>query len=439
MPEKDTPAFNSFSADKPAALQDIRVLDLTTEMGVYCTKLLADLGADVIRVESPKGNPARSLGPYYHDESDPQRSLFHFHFNTNKRSITLNLENPDAREVLKKLVKSAEVLVESFPVGYMAKLGLDYDSLKKLNPGLIYCSISGFGQEGPYSKYKAPDIVGVAMGGLMYLGGYPDEAPFYPGAFQGYHLASVDAAIGILIALYHRDLTGEGQHVDMSMEESVCEAIEMGMVLWDVRKVVRKRTGRRVFRDWNEVFPCEDGYVMCSPFGGAGWQKIFEWVDSEGKAADLKEPIYQQALKVMAWGQMDVAALPPDIDKELLTKNPQLVTHIEEVWQQFLMTHTREELFKNCQERDVRLMPIYDSKDIYEDPQMVERNFFVDVKHPELNATIKYPGGPYRFKDTPWRIKSRAPLIGEHNPELYEKELGMSKDEIAILKKSGGI
>jgi len=425
--------------DSEAALQDIRVLDLTCKMGVYCTKVLADLGADVIRIEKPKGDWVRTQGPFFHNEEDPEKSLFHFHFNTNKRGITLDIENPDAREIFKRLVKTADVLVETSEPGYLAELGLDYTSLKKINPKLIHASITGFGQEGPYSKYKTADIVGVAMGGLMFMGGYPGEPPFYPGAFQGFHLASIDAAIGILIALYDRDLTGVGQHVDMSMEESVSEAIEYGMVLWDVRKAIRGSTGRRVFRDWNEVFPCKDGYIMCSPFGGAGWQSILEWADSEGMAADLKEPLYQAALKVMAWGQMDTSQLPPDIDREMLQKDPGIVEHVEEVWQAFLMTHTREELYRGCQERKIRLMPIYNAKDVVEDPQLVERGFFVDVEHPELNTTLKYPGSPYRFSETPWKIIRRAPLIGEHNSEIYQEELGLSKEELAKMKASGGI
>jgi len=425
--------------DSEAALQDIRVLDLTNEMGVYCTKLLADLGADVIRIESFKGDQVRCRGPFFQDNVDSELSLFHFHFNANKRSITLNLENEDGQDIFRKLVKTTDVVVETFPPGYLAELGLDYASLNRINSGLILASITGFGQDGPYSKYKAPDIVGVAMGGLMYMGGFPDEPPFYPGGFQGYHLASTDAAIGILIALHYRELTGEGQQVDVSMEESVSEAIEYATVLWDLRKVIRKRTGRHVFRDWNEIFPCKDGYIMCSPLGGAGWEAILAWMDNEGMAADLKEPLYQQVLKVMAWGQMDPAALLPDIDTDMLRKNPQIIEHIEEVWQAFLMTHTREELYKGCQERNVRLMPINCAKDIVEDPQLVVREFLVDVEHPELGTTLKYPGGPYRLSGTPWKIRRRPPLIGEHNSVIYEKELGLSKQELAILKAGGGI
>ena len=425
--------------DTKTTLGDIRVLDVTDEMGVYCTKLLAELGADVIRVENPQGDPLRSQPPFFQDKKDTELSLFHFHFNTNKRGITLNLENVDGQELFKKLVKTADVLVETFPPGYPAKLGLDYASLRKMNPGLIMASITGFGQEGPYSHYKAPDIVGVAMGGLMYLGGNPGEPPFYPGAFQGFHLASSDAAIGILLALYHRDLTGEGQQVDISMQESVCEAIEFGMVAWDLMKTLRKRTGRHVYRDWNEVFPCQDGCIMCSPLGGGGWEKILQWMDDEGMAADLKEPLYQAALKVMAWGGMDGAVLPPDIDRNLVRDNPQIVEHIEEVWQAFLMTHTREELYSGCQERNVRLMPIYNAKDVTEDPQLVSREYFIDVPHPELATTLRYPGAPYRLSATPWRIRRRAPLAGEHNREIYEDELGLSARELVALKEKGSI
>jgi crotonobetainyl-CoA:carnitine CoA-transferase CaiB-like acyl-CoA transferase len=425
--------------DSRAALGDVRILDLTDEIGVYCTKLLADLGADVIRVENPKGDPVRRRGPFFHGRAEPELSLFHFHFNTSKRSITLNLGSTDGRNLFRKLVRTADVVVETSPPGYLANLGLDYASLKEINPGLILASITGFGQDGPYRQYKAPDIVGVAMGGLMYLGGNPGEPPFYPGAFQGYHLASTDAAIGILLALYHRDLTGEGQQVDISMQESVCEAIEYGAVVWDLMKTLRKRTGRRVYRDWDEVFPCQDGYILCSPLGGGGWEKILAWMDSEGMAADLKEPLYQAALKVMAWGGVDRAVLPPDIDREMLTKDPQIVAHIEEVWQAFLMAHTREELYRGCQERDVRLMPVYNARDITEDPQLIDREFFVEVQHPELKTPLKYAGAPYRLSATPWQVSQRAPLAGEHNLEIYQGELGLSTSELVALKATGSI
>ncbi|MFC1886876.1 CoA transferase, partial [Thermodesulfobacteriota bacterium] len=196
---------------------------------------------------------------------------------------------------------------------------------------------------------------------------------------------------------------------------------------------------RKVYRNWNEVFPCKDGYIMCSPFGGAGWEKILEWAAGEGMAADLYEPLYQNALKVMAWGQMDPSQLPSDIDKDLIRKHPEIVTHIEYVWEKFLMTHTREELYQGCQDREVRLMPIYNAKDVAEDPQLLARDFFVDVEHPEAGACLTYPGGPYRLSETPWKIKKRAPFIGEHNESIYKDELGLTQKEIDDLKSCGGI
>ena len=166
---------------------------------------------------------------------------------------------------------------------------------------------------------------------------------------------------------------------------------------------------------------------------------MLEWMESEGMAADLVEPLYRQALMVMAWGGMDAAVLPPDIDRDLIRKSPQIVEHIEGVWQAFLMTHTREELYRGCQERGVGLMPIYNAKDVTEDPQLVMREFFVDVQYPELKATLRYPGAPYRMSATPWKIARHASPAGEHNSEIYERELGLSAQEIATLKERGTI
>ena len=167
-----------------AALSDVRVLDLTDEKGVYCAKLLADLGADVIRIEKPGGDPMRRLGPFFNDSMKKEESLFWFNFNTSKRGITLNIENRDGQEILKKLVETSDVLIESYAPGYLDSLGIGYKALSELNPGLIFASITGFGQTGPYKDFKSSDVVAVAMSGLMYIGGFPDRAPSYPGAFQ---------------------------------------------------------------------------------------------------------------------------------------------------------------------------------------------------------------------------------------------------------------
>ena len=203
----------------PGALTGYRVLDLCDDKGVLCTKIMADLGADVIAIEPPGGAATRCCGPFYHDQVHPERSLFFWYFYANKRSITLHPETPDGQALFKALVKTADVLVETFPPGYLDRLGLGYADLRAFHPGLVMTSITGFGSTGPYCHYKAPDLVGLAMGGLMYLCGEPDGAPVPPGGQQGDHLAALNGVTGTLIALWHREITGEGQHVDAPRAE----------------------------------------------------------------------------------------------------------------------------------------------------------------------------------------------------------------------------
>ena len=171
----------------------------------------------------------------------------------------------------------------------------------------------------------------------MWLAGFPEHPPIYPGGYQAYNLASVDAAMGTLFALYYRDLTGEGQHVEISMQESVVPSTELGVIAYATRKTIRKRTGRQVFRGWNEVFPCKDGYVICSPFGGAGWRQMLEWADGEGLAADLKKEEYQDLLLHMADVQLDRQTTGPQLDPRALIGREEQIAHVEQAWENFLM------------------------------------------------------------------------------------------------------
>jgi crotonobetainyl-CoA:carnitine CoA-transferase CaiB-like acyl-CoA transferase len=167
-------------------------------MGLYCTKQLADLGADVIKVEPPGGDPVRSIGPYYHDEADPNKSLYWFHFNTSKKSITLDIESSDGMKIIKRLVKTSDVLVETFQPGYLDRIGLGYSALKEINPGLIMTSITPFGQTGPYKDFKASDLIGLAMGGFLFICGWEDEPPTRVGGSQAYNMASINACSNAL-------------------------------------------------------------------------------------------------------------------------------------------------------------------------------------------------------------------------------------------------
>ena len=204
-----------------AVLSPYKVLDLTDEKGLFCGKILADLGAEVIKVEKPGGNSARNKGPFYHDIADPEKSLFWFALNAGKKSITLDIESIDGKELFKRLVMTTDFVLESFPPGYMKELGLDYSTLSRINPGIIMTSISPFGQTGPYSGFKGADIICSAMGGQIYITGEPDDTPIQIGVPQAYLHAGADATIGSLFALWHRERTGEGQLVDFSVQESV--------------------------------------------------------------------------------------------------------------------------------------------------------------------------------------------------------------------------
>ena len=429
--------------EKDKILDDVRVLDLAGPSGLYCTKLFADLGADVIKIELPGGDPVRRIGPFFHDEPHPEKSLYFFHYNTNKRSITLNIETKDGQEILKKLVKTTDVMVETFAPGYLATKGLGYPVLKEINPRLILVSITGFGQTGPYKDFEASDLIGLAMSGLLYTIGFPEDPPTTLGASQAYHVASANAAIGALMALYNRKVTGEGQWVDVAIQGTALRLSEMAPYTYWLVKSNRKRSGLEYYRGLRDIFPCKDGRVVCSALGGSGVEKMLEWMESEGMAADLRDEKYKKVIEVMIGGSMYGKGKHDNIRMDLAAASlrdfPEEVRHIEEVWEAFLMTHTMEELFVGAQERGVRLMPVNDAKSIVEDIGLKAREYFVNVEHPELGETLKYPGPPYRFSETPWKISKRAPLIGEHNIEIYEHELDFSKEQLAILKSANVI
>jgi crotonobetainyl-CoA:carnitine CoA-transferase CaiB-like acyl-CoA transferase len=428
-------------AARAGALADVRVLDLTEEIGLYCTKLLADLGADVIKVEPPGGDAARRIGPFYHDEPDPEKSLAYFFFNTSKRSITLNLEEADGRALLRRLLPTADVVVESFAPGYLSGLGLGYDDLTKIKPDIILASITGFGQWGPHAHYKAPDIVGVAMGGIMWLAGEPEDPPNRPYGNQGYISASVQAAQGILIALYHRDLTGEGQQVDVSMQEALSIAQETAIQSWDMNQQIRRRIGDRRILGFPVpgvgLYECKDGhlYGYVGAPGGAPWPDLLQWMVDEGLAEDLNQEPYASTVAGLNLGFLTTLLVNPERVSDVV---PQL-EHIEDVLQRFLLSKTKLEAYEGAQKRRILLGMASTPKDIVESPQLRFRHYFQDVHHDQLDDTLTYPGPPYRLSETPAVTRRRPPRIGEHNVEVYCGELGLSKEELAALEAAGAI
>jgi crotonobetainyl-CoA:carnitine CoA-transferase CaiB-like acyl-CoA transferase len=418
-------------------LSPYRVLDLTNERGFFAGKLLGDLGADVIKIEKPGGDPARKIGPFYHDIREPEKSLFWMGLNTNKRGITLNIENAGGKALLKKLCAGADIVFESFAPGYMENLGLGYESLAKVNPRLIMASISGFGQHGPYRDFKAPSIVLWALSGQGYVTGDADRPPLSTSYPIPYFFGAMQGAIGALIALYHRAVTGRGQYIDAPCLLSLAWAVGSDPKgLWLNDKTLVTRSGRYWPRPQPRpdgtvgyvnvplTYPCKDGGVKFFPFVEEGMLPstggMTKWAIEEGFGTE--------AARTVDWRTWDWQAV-----------SQELVDDITGCFARLFMRHTKAELFEEAQKRGVQLYPVFTAADMLDFPQLSIRGYWEKVAHPELNDTITYPGAFTKLGEGSASIKRRAPLIGEHNEEIYLKEMGMTKKELSALKRAGDI
>jgi len=403
-------------------------LDLTDEKGFMCGKMLADLGADVIKIEPPSGDPGRRTGPFYHDIPDPEKSLYWFAYNAGKRSITLNIRTADGKEVFKRLVETADFVIESFAPGYLDGLGLGYSSLSEINPRIILTSITPFGQSGPYRDYKTSDLVAMSLGGYVYLTGEPDRPPVRIGSPQAYIHAGMSAASGTLIAHYHRQATGEGQWVDLSMQEDCAWIPTDSYNNWEISGLLEQRHGTVRLRPetgvhLRRVWRCKDGYVNFELYGGALARAytipLMAWMEEEGMAPDF--------LRGMDWMQFDYsAATKEEVDR------------ISEAVARFFLTYTKAELWEESVRRRCVVYPVTSPSEVMESAQLAARNYWVKLEHPELGDTITYPGHCIRASEAPPVQMRRPPLIGEHNLEVYT-ELGLSGKDILLLKETGAI
>ena len=407
-------------------LSPYRVLDLTDERGLLCGKILADLGADVIQVEPPTGNSARRLGPFYQDEVHPERSLFWWAYTTNKRSITLNFTTTDGQALLKRLVQSADFLIESGAPGEMAALGLGYDELAALNPALIVVSITPFGQDGPYAMYQAPDLVGMGLAGFMYVTGDPDRAPLRVGVPHFYLHGAAAGATGAMIAHAQRVLTGQGQQVDVSCQEAVARALASapqsyamtGAVI--VRQGSYRQTGATTYM--RITWPCKDGFVNFQFSGGAaagrGVNSLARWMAEEGMG-----DAYLESLDFTQLGY-------GTITREMLERT---VPPIE----RFMMCHTKQELFDGAVTRRILLFPVATPRDIAHHAQLQARQYFQQVPQPALGTTLTMLGPFVRASATPLQQRRLPPTLGEHNAEVYTQELDLQPGDLARLREAG--
>jgi benzylsuccinate CoA-transferase BbsE subunit len=405
-----------------------RVLDLTNERGFICGKALSDLGADVIKIERPGGDPARSIGPYYRDTAHPEKSLYWFAFNGNKRSITLDIERTDGQEILKKLVKTADVLIESFEPGYMDRQGLGYSVLSQINPMMVMTSISSFGQNGPYRDYKASEIVLWALSGMMYMVGDPDRPPLFSSYPHAFLFGAMQGAIGTVVALYQREMIGRAQQVDASALMSLAWATGPEVqATWELFRQIFKREGRMRLRTGTGVrtpilWRCKDGDVGFFMLLGVNFVKanaaLVEWIESDGMDSGIMGNL---DWKKVGWDEIteDVAC------------------QINAILTKFFSRHTKQELHEGAIKRGIQIVPALTAKETREFPQLAARGYWVEIEHPELETTVTYPGGFVKSTEMTCGIRRRAPLIGEHNEEIYKKELGLSAEELMVLKQSG--
>jgi len=418
-----------------AILSSYRILDLTEDGCMLCAKLLGDLGADVIKIEPPGGSPTRNIGPFYHDIPDPEKSLTWFFFGLNKRGITLNLETADGRDIFKKLVKTADFVIESFEPGYMKSLGLGYEELEKIKPDIIVTSITPFGQSGPYAHYKVTDIVGAALSGAMWVHGEADRAPVRIPAPQFYLQGGLQAAMGTMAAHYHRELSGEGQYVDQSCQQAMILTLLWSPETWDVyrsnfrghgpgRMDARPAPPSPLFTQF--IYQCKDGHVMAHNLAGGGQagivastKALVEWANQDGYMLELKD---------FDWANLDSR-----------TMTQEDADHKAHLLEDFLLTKTKTECLERAVEHAIMLVPVNNFREVLESPQMAYRGFFKEVEHPELGETITYLAFPVIMNEAYPGIQRCAPLIGEHNEEVYEKELGISSEQLVILKNRGAI
>ena len=411
-------------------LSPYRALDLTNELGFLCGKILGDLGADVIKIEPPGGEPARKLGPFYKDQIDPERSLFWFGFNNNKRGATLNLESSKGRELFLRLVTTSDFVIETFTPGYLDSLNLGYAALSAVNPRIVLTSITPFGQSGPYSRFSASDIEIMAASGCMSLTGDVDRPPLRVTFPQSYGWTGSYAAMGTLVAHYYRGLTGEGQQVDVSAQACLLWAFSHAHTFWDLNRHLEKRagsfmTGRSITGAKMRVFwPCHDGYLNFIIYGGEAGrrtnQALVQWMDDRGMAPDF--------LKHKDWKTFDIAKVTQEeIDR------------MEKPIGEFFKGVTKADFFKQVVQRQMLGYPVASVKEIFQDPQHEARHFWQNVEHSELKSTIEYPGGFAKFSEGACQIWRRAPLIGEHNLDIYGGELQMTPTAIAELQKQGVI
>jgi len=398
----------------PGPLHGIRVVECGRMVAAaYAAKLMADLGAEVLKVEEPVGDPARRRGPYPGQAPHPEKSGLFLYLNTNKLGVTLNLQTAAGQDLLRRLLGDADLLVHNYPPAQMPALGLDYAELNRRNPRLVMTSISPFGQNGPRRDLHAHDLTMWAAGGIVYLSGASGRSELPPlktfGQQAGFQ-AGVNAAVGSLGALFGRLRSGRGQHVDVSVQECLVAIMENNYISWPYDHSVASRLGFRLIPQ--DVLQCRDGYIYFLAIEDHQWKNAVALMENpEWATADIFQDFPSRSAN---WD-----ALKPLLEDWVQDKSVQ-------------------ELYHAAQAKRVPFAPVSTMGDLLNSAHLNARGFFAAVTHPEAGS-LRYAGAPYRFSATPWALRRPAPCLGQHNEEVYCGRLGLARQEVDELRSAGVI
>lgn len=393
------------SARSNALLPGYRVLDLTSAVGALCGKLLGDLGLDVIKIEPPDGGAARREPPFANGHAHREGSLRFAYLNAGKRSITLDLTKPSARSLLLQLVERADVIVEDFAPGYLSGVGLSYEALLEKQSKLILVSISGFGQDGPYANYQTTDLIGNAMGGLLYISGDPKMTPCNPPETQSLYYASLFASYGVMLALWQREIRGIGAWIDTSVQASMALHEHVAFNYSAEGRVMKRAGSQHQHNAPANLFQCKNGWISLF-VTQTHWPLLLKvWPDHDPELDDPK------------WVNSNLRRQHADYINAQVTE--------------FTSRFLKEDLAELMQKHGIPGLPVNSPSDFMKDPHIQARGFFANVTHPVLGSFAQ-PGTPFMV-DGQRSPPSPAPLLGQHNHEVLCGELGLSAGEMAVL------
>ncbi|WP_018992970.1 CaiB/BaiF CoA transferase family protein [Aromatoleum toluclasticum] len=397
-----------------------RVLDMTGELGPYAAKMFAGLGADVIHLEPPAGDPLRRVGPFFGNEPGVQASLPYLYYNAGKRGLALDLEKEAGREVFRWLCRDADLLIESCRPGWLDGLGLSWEVLSKDNARLVQTSITPFGRTGPMAACPGSDLTCSALSGFLYLAGVDGDKPVRAPDNQAYRMAEAYAAVGSAIALFSAQRTGKGQVVDVACIEAEAMALENAAQFWDLEGKIRRGRGREAGSA--TLHPCADGYIALVAIMGRNkemWTPFVRWMEAEG---------------VEEWQVLDDDKW---INYAYRTSEEGYATFCR-VFERYTRTRSKAQLYEIGQRFNVAVTPVSDGQDLLANPQLMHRSFWQTQFNDTLGADITYPGAPYEFGELAWQLGRNAPRIGEHTREILA-ESGYSAFEIDKLVRVGAV